>query len=205
MVLVQEWPVFHFFFRQYRPGKCLLRYNTTKKLLSRLQKPKLQKEPKIDIFPKGLTHGFNQKMALFQPFFFSAIQFRKMSFTIFQNGKTTFYTIKTRSSRSREIHIFSKGLTHGFGPIMVIFLTLFFLGNIGLENVFYDILERKNAFLGYKIKKFKKSKKFDIFPKGLTYGFGTKTGIFRTFLLSKIGQENVSLRYSSKKKRFSRL
>ena len=37
---------------------------------------------------------------------------------------------------------------------MAIFPTLFFLGNIGQENVFYDILERKNAFLGYKNKKF---------------------------------------------------
>ena len=34
----------------------------------------------------------------------------------------------------------------------------FFFGNIGQENVFYDILERKNAFLSYKNKKFKKSK-----------------------------------------------
>ena len=38
------------------------------------------------------------------------------------------------------------------------FFQLFFLGNIGQENVFYDILERKNAFLSYKNKKFKKSK-----------------------------------------------
>ena len=38
------------------------------------------------------------------------------------------------------------------------FFQLFFLGNIGHENVFYDILERKNAFLDYKNKKFKKSK-----------------------------------------------
>ena len=38
------------------------------------------------------------------------------------------------------------------------FLHLFLLGNIGQENVFYDILERKNAFLGYKNNKFKKSK-----------------------------------------------
>ena len=37
-------------------------------------------------------------------------------------------------------------------------LLLFFLGNIGQENVFYDILERKNDFLGYKNKKFKRSK-----------------------------------------------
>ena len=32
------------------------------------------------------------------------------------------------------------------------------LGNIGKDNVFYDILERKNVFLGYKNKKFKRSK-----------------------------------------------
>ena len=36
---------------------------------------------------------------------------------------------------------------------------IFFLGNIGQENVFYDILERKNAFLAYKNKKVKNSKK----------------------------------------------
>ena len=38
------------------------------------------------------------------------------------------------------------------------FFQLFFLGNIGQENVFYNILERKNAFLGYKKKKLEKSK-----------------------------------------------
>ena len=30
------------------------------------------------------------------------------------------------------------------------FVQLFFLGKIGQENVFYEILERKNAFLGQK-------------------------------------------------------
>ena len=39
----------------------------------------------------------------------------------------------------------------------------FFLGNIGQENVFYDILERKKAFLGYKNNKFKKSKNWHFF------------------------------------------
>ena len=34
----------------------------------------------------------------------------------------------------------------------------FFLGNIGQENVFHDILERQNAFPGYKNNKFKKLK-----------------------------------------------
>ena len=81
-----------------------------------------------------------------------------MSFTIFENEKTPVKAIKTRSLKSRKIDIFQKGLTHGFGPIMAIFPTFFFLGIIGYENVFYDILERKNAFQGYKKKKFKKSK-----------------------------------------------
>ena len=44
------------------------------------------------------------------------------------------------------------------------FFELFFLGNIGQENVFYDVLEQKNPFLGYKNKKFKKSK-IDIFQR----------------------------------------
>ena len=208
-------------------------------------KTKCSKSRKIDIFPKGLTHGFFPKMASFPAFFFQAIQARKMSFTIFQSKKTPFQAIKTRSSKSRNIDIFPNGLTHGFGPKMTSFPT-FFLRNIGQENVFYDILERKNAFLGYKKKKFKKSKnchfskgvnpwfwsknghfssfffqaiqarkmsftifqsektpfqpiktrssksrKIDIFPKGLTHAFGRKMAIFATFFLRNIDQENV--------------
>ena len=65
--------------------------------------------------------------------------------------------MKATSLKGSKIDIFAKGLTHGFRPKMAIFPT-FFLGNIGQENVFYDILEQKNAFLGYKKKKFKKSK-----------------------------------------------
>ena len=34
------------------------------------------------------------------------------------------------------------------------------------ENVFYDILERKNTFLGYKTYKFKKSKNWHFFKRG---------------------------------------
>ena len=60
------------------------------------------------------------------------------------------------------------------------FFQLFFLGNIGPKNVFYDILERENAFLGYK-KKGSKSRKIGIFPKGLTHGFGLKIAIIPTF------------------------
>ena len=61
------------------------------------------------------------------------------------------------------------------------FFHLFFKDNIGQENVFYDILERKNAFLGYKNTKLKKSKKTEIFPKQLVHGFGQNFVIFPSF------------------------
>ena len=60
------------------------------------------------------------------------------------------------------------------------FLQLFFLGNLGQENILNDILERKNAFLAYKNKIFKMSKIWH-FSKGLTHGFGPKKAIFPTF------------------------
>ena len=61
--------------------------------------------------------------------------------------------MKTTSLKSYKIDIFANWLTHGFGPKMAIF-QLFFLANTGQENVVYDILERKNAFLGYENNKF---------------------------------------------------
>ena len=68
------------------------------------------------------------------------------------------------------------------------FYNCFFLGNIEKENVFNDILERKNAFLGYKDKKFKQSKNWHF----LTQGFGPKMAIFPTFFfLGNLGQKNV--------------
>ena len=73
------------------------------------------------------------------------------------------------------------------------FLQLFFLGNIGQENVFYDILERTNAFLGYKNKKFKNSKNWH-FSKGVNQWFWSENGHFSNFsvFLGNIGQEIFS-------------
>ena len=81
MVLVKNWTFFPRFFRQYRPNKCVLRYSRKKKRPSRLIKS--YKSRKIEIFPKGLVHGFGQKLAMFSIFLFSAIQGRKICLTIF--------------------------------------------------------------------------------------------------------------------------
>ena len=111
-----------FFFRQYRPGKCVLWYSRTKKHLYRLQKHKVQKVQNWH-FSKGVNPWFLSK-----------------------NGH------------------FSN----------------FFLGSIGKENVFYDILEPKNTFLGYKNTKFKKSKTRYFF-KGVNPLLWSKNGHFSNF------------------------
>ena len=149
----------NFFIQTIQAKKMSFTIFQNEKMPFQAIKTRSSKSRKIDIFPKGLNHGFGSEMSIFPTFFFQAIQAGKMSFSIFQNGKPLFQAIKTRSSKSRKIQIFLKGLTHGFGPKMVIFPTFFFLDNICQENVFYDILERKNAFLSYKNKKLKKSKK----------------------------------------------
>ena len=146
-----------FFFQaiQARKTSFMIFYN--KKNPSMAIKTRSSKSREIDIFRKGLTNGFGPKMEIFQIFCFSAIQARKTSFMIFQTKKTPFQPIKTRSSKSGKIDFFPLGLTHAYGPKMAIF-QIFFLGNTTQVNVFYDILDRKNPFLGYKNKKFKKSK-----------------------------------------------
>ena len=122
---------------------------------------------------------------------------------IFYNVKKPFYAIKRKSLESRKIDIFPKELTHGFGPKMAIFST-FYWGNIGQKNVYDDILERKNAFLGYNNKKFKQSK-IDIFQKGLIHGSGPKIAIFPIFFSMQYRPGKCLLWYSRKKKRLFRL
>ena len=67
-----------------------------------------------------------------------------------------------------------------------------FLSIIAQENIFYDIPERKNAFLGYKNKKFQKTKNWH-FSKRVNHSFAPKMAIFPLFLERKnafLGYEN---------------
>ena len=101
------------------------------------------KSRKTDIFQKGLTHSFSTKLTIF-PFFFQAIQARKMSFTTFQNEKTPFQPIKTRRSKSRKNKIFAKGLTHSFGLKMAVF-PAFILKAIQVRKISFTIFQKKKC------------------------------------------------------------
>ena len=88
-----------------------------------------------------------------------------------------------------------------------------FLSNIGQENVLYDILERKNAFRGYKNKKFKHLENWD-FSKEVNPWFWSKIAHFSFFFGGgggggvsggvNIGQENVFYDIVEPKKRLAR-
>ena len=116
----------NFFFQAMQARKMSFMTFYNENTLFQAIKTRSSKTRKIDFFLKGLIHGFRRKLAIFPTFFFQAIQTSKMSFMIFQNEKTPFQGIKTRSSKSRKIDIFSKGLTHGFATKMAIFQTFFF-------------------------------------------------------------------------------
>ena len=66
-----------FFFRQYRPGKCVLQYSRKKKASAQAIKTTGLKSHKIEIFAKGLTDSFGQKMAIFRSLFFRQYRPRK--------------------------------------------------------------------------------------------------------------------------------
>ena len=133
-------------------------FQNEKRLFQAIKRRSSKNSKKFTFFPKGLIHGFGPKMDNYRAFFFQAIEARKMSFTIFQNEKRPFQAIKRRNSKSRKIDFFSKGVNPLFRSKNGQIQSFFFLGNRGQENVLYDIVERKKAFLGYKNKKFKKSK-----------------------------------------------
>ena len=66
---------------------------------------------------------------------------------------------------------------------MAVFQT-FFSGTIGQENVFYEIVEPKNAFLGYKNKNLENVEKLSFFER---VRFDPKIAIFPTFFSGNIG------------------
>ena len=86
---------------------------------------------------------------------------------------------KKKFKESKNWH-FSKGVNPWLWSENGPFSNFLFLGNLGQENVFYDILHRKNAFVAYKNKKFRKSKNWH-FSKGVNPKFWSTIGHFSNF------------------------
>ena len=87
-------------------------------------------------------------MAILPTFFFFGNIGQKNVFNDILEQKTTFLGYKNKKFKKSQTWHFSKGVNAWFRSKDGL-SSNFFLGNIGLENVFYDILERENAFQGY--------------------------------------------------------
>ena len=141
-------------------------------------------------------------MVIFPTFFLGNID-QENVFSVILERKNAFLGYKNKKFEKWKNWHFSKGVSPWFWSKNGHFSNFFFLGNIGQENVFYDILERKNAFLGYKNKKFKKSKNWH-FSKGVNHWFWSKNGHFSNFFFRQYRSGKCLLRYSRTKKCLSR-
>ena len=129
-----------------------------------------------------------QKWPFFRPFFLSNLERENVLYHILER-KNSFLGFKNKKFKKLINWHFSQGVNPWFWSKNGHFFNFSFLSDLGRENVFYDILERKKAFLGYKNKKNKKSKKCAFF----------------FFLFSQFRPGKCLLRYSRTKKHFSTL
>ena len=118
-------------------------------------------------------------MAIFPTFFLGNLGLENILYDILEQ-QNAFLGFKNKKFKKSKNWHFSNGVNPWFWSKNGHFLDFFFLDNLGQENILYDILERKNAFLGYKNKKFKKSKNWQ-FSKGVNPWFWTKNGHFSNF------------------------
>ena len=150
MVLVQKWPFFQLFFLG-NIGQENVFYDILERKNAFLgYKNKNFKKCKNWHFSKGVNPWFWSKNGLFFNFFFRQYRPRKCILWYYRTNKRLSRLKKQKDQKVEKLTFF------GFGPKKSHFFQLFFLRNMGQENVFYDNLKPKNAFLGYKKKKFKK-------------------------------------------------
>ena len=144
-------------------------------------KKKKSKNSKIWHFSKGVNPWFCLKSGHFCVSFFSGNIGQENVFYDILERKNAFLGNKNSKLKKSKNWQFSKGVNPWFCSKIGHFSNFFFFDNIGQENVFHDILERKNAFLGNKNKKLKKSKNWH-FSKGLKHGFARKLVIFPSYI-----------------------
>ena len=132
----------------------------------------------MTFFQRGYPIVLVQKLKYFQLFFFR--QNRPENCLLwYSRTKNAFLRYKNKKFKKSKNWHFLKGANPWFWSENGHF-SHFFLGNIGQENVFYDILDRKTAFLSYKNQELKKTKNWH-FSKGVNPWFWSKNVYFPNF------------------------
>ena len=122
------------------------------------QKTWSSKSLKIDFFSRGVNPKLWSKNGHFSNFFFLGNISQENVFYDILERKNAFLGYKNNKFNKWKNCHFSKGVYPSFWSKNGLFSNFFFLGNMGQENVFYDILHQKDAFVAYKNKRFKQSK-----------------------------------------------
>ena len=89
-----------------------------------------------------------QKWPFFQLIFLGNIGQKNVFYYILER-ENAFLSYKNKKCKKSKNWHFYKVVNPCFWSKNRHFSNFFFPGNIGQENVFYDILERKKAFLGF--------------------------------------------------------
>ena len=134
---------------------------------------------KIDIFLKGLTHGFGQNKAIFPTFFFGTIGQQNDFFDILDLKNAFLGSKNKKFQKSKNLH-FSKGVNPWFWSQYGLFSNIFFSAILVRKMIFTIFQIEKMPFQAIKTSS-SKSRKIDIFPKGLTHDFGPKMPFFHFF------------------------
>ena len=179
MISVQKWPLFHFFFFGNIDQENVFYDILERKNAFQSYKNVKFKKWKTWHFSKGVNPWFWSKNGQFSNNFFCNIGQENVFYDILKR-KDAFLGYKDKKFKKSKNSYFSKGVNWWFWSKNGRFSKFFFLGNIAQQKVFYDILERKNAFLGSKNKTFKKSKHWH-FSKGVNPWFWYKSGHFSNF------------------------
>ena len=175
MVLVKNWPFFHFFLKGNIGQENVFYDILQRKNVFLGYKNKKLKKSKNCYFFKGVSPWFLWKIHHFSIFFLKGFIGQENVLYDILERKNVFLSYKNNKFKKSKIWHYSKGVSSWFWSKIGHFSIFFFLGNIGQENVFYDILQRKIFFLCYNNQKFKKSKNCYFF-KGVSPWFWSKIG-----------------------------
>ena len=99
-----------FLLRQYKPGKCVLRYSRTEKaLLGYKLKTRTSKSRKIEIFPKGLVHGFRQKLTISPSLFTGNIRQKNVFYDILERKNQFLVYTNKKVQQVKKLRFFQTG------------------------------------------------------------------------------------------------
>ena len=180
MVLAYKWPFWQLFLLSNIAQENVFKDNLERKNASLSNKKKKFKKSKNWHFCKGVNRWFWPKNGHFSTFFFLGNIAQENLFNDILQRKNAFLSYKNKKFKKSKNWHFSKGVNPWFWPKNGYFSTFYFLGNIGQENVFNDILEQKNAFLSYKNNKIQNAKNWH-FSQGVNPWFWPKNNHFNNF------------------------